>query len=116
MELVIYDIVSSLTNLEFYPMKHAKKEFAQTLGKRVREVRKYRGFTLEKLALDAEIELKQLSRIEHGQINTSVFQIYRLCYSLNLDMKDLFESIPLRSITNQESNHSNSSTRNQLNN
>lgn len=83
-------------------MKFEKNELAKTLGNRVREVRKYRGFTLEKLALDAEIELKQLSRIEYGKINTTVFQIYRLCYSLNVNLGELFGSIPLNSsIKNQ---------------
>jgi transcriptional regulator with XRE-family HTH domain len=77
-------------------MKFEKSEFAQTLGKRVREVRKYRGFTLEKLALETEMELKQLSRIEFGKINTTVFQIYRLCYSLNVNLGELFEAIPLK--------------------
>lgn len=77
-------------------MKFEKSEFAQTLGKRVREVRKYRGFTLEKLALETEMELKQLSRIEYGKINTTVFQIYRLCYSLNVNLGELFEVIPLK--------------------
>lgn len=78
-------------------MKYDKNEFAQTLGIRVREVRKYRGFTLEKLALDTDIEPRQLHRIEYGQITTSVFQIYRLCYSLNVDLGELFGSIPLNS-------------------
>lgn len=78
-------------------MKYDKNEFAQTLGNRVREVRKYRGFSLEKLALDTEIEPKQLHRIEYGQITTSAFQIYRLCYSLNVDLGELFGSIPLNS-------------------
>lgn len=77
-------------------MKFEKSEFAQTLGKRVREVRKYLGFTLEKLALETEMELKQLSRIEYGKINTTVFQIYRLCYSLNVNLGELFEVIPLK--------------------
>ena len=76
-------------------MKFEKSEFAQTLGKRVREVRKYRGFTLEKLALETDMELKQLSRIEYGQINTTVFQIYRLCYTLNINLGELFGEIPL---------------------
>lgn len=77
-------------------MKFEKKDFALTLGKRVREVRKYKGLTLEKLAFEAGIELKQLSRIEYGEINTTVFQIYRLCYSININLGELFEAIPLK--------------------
>lgn len=83
-------------------MKYDKKEFALTLGKRVREVRKYRGFTLEKLALDTEIEPKQLCRIEYGEITTSVYQIYRLCYSLNVKLSDFFEAIPLQNNSDTE--------------
>lgn len=62
--------------------------------------KKYRGFTLEKLALVTEMELKQLSRIEYGIINTTVFQINRLCYSLNVNLGELFGLIPLKDAKN----------------
>jgi len=81
-------------------MKFEKKDFALTLGKRVREVRKFRGFTLERLALDAEIEIKQLTRIEYGQVNTTVFQIYRLSYCLEVNLGELFAPIPLMNFKN----------------
>lgn len=81
-------------------MKFEKKDFAITLGKRVREVRKDKGFTLEKLALEAGIELKQLARIEYGEVNTSVYQIYKLSYSLNIDLKEMFEPIPKKNREN----------------
>lgn len=81
-------------------MKFEKKDFAITLGKRVREVRKDKGFTLEKLALEAGIELKQLARIEYGEVNTSVYQIYKLSYSLDIDLKEMFEPIPKKNREN----------------
>ncbi|MHA8101873.1 helix-turn-helix domain-containing protein [Aquirufa nivalisilvae] len=88
-------------------MKFDKNEFAKTLGNRVREVRKYRGFTIEELASDAEMESRHLGRIEYGNINTSVFHIYRLCYSLNVNLGELFGAIPLKpnKTTNDSSNN-----------
>lgn len=74
-------------------MKFNKKDFAIVLGKRVRELRIRRGLTLEALALEAGIEIKQLSRIEYGEINTTVYQIYNLSQCLEINLYEVFEYI-----------------------
>jgi transcriptional regulator with XRE-family HTH domain len=74
-------------------MKFNKKDFAIVLGKRVRELRIRRGLTLEALALEAGIEIKQLSRIEYGEINTTVYQIYNLSQCLEINLNEVFELI-----------------------
>ena len=71
-------------------MKLKKEELVTKVGFNIREKRKEKGLTIEKLALDAEIESKQLRRIELGQINTSVYQIYNLTHTLDVPMKDIF--------------------------
>ncbi len=55
-----------------------KKDFATLLGYKVREIRLKKGITMEELAYQAGIEYVQLSRIELGKINTTVYQIYIL--------------------------------------
>lgn len=70
-------------------MKIKKEELVCIIGSRIREVRKGKGLTIEQLAFDAEIESKQLRRIELGQINTSIFQIYNISFTLNVPMKDI---------------------------
>ncbi len=94
-KLVIYDIVSIVTNYELSIMKYEKKNFALALGNRVRAVRKYKGYTLETLSIESGMEVKHLTRIEYGEINTSVFQIYKLCYTLEVELAELFSPIAL---------------------
>jgi transcriptional regulator with XRE-family HTH domain len=71
-------------------MKLKKEELVSRVGSKLREIRKEKGLTIEKLALEAEIESKQLRRIELGQINTSVYQIYNLSHTLDVKMHDIF--------------------------
>lgn len=63
-------------------MKVTKEDLNKLIGQNIRLLRQSKGFTIEKLALDANIESKQLRRIELGEVNTSIYQIYNLCYSL----------------------------------
>jgi transcriptional regulator with XRE-family HTH domain len=57
-------------------MSLSKEELIIRVGKRVREIRLSKGLTLERVAFDAGIDYSQLSRIELGKINTSIYQIY----------------------------------------
>jgi transcriptional regulator with XRE-family HTH domain len=71
-------------------MKLKKEELVNKVGLKIREIRKMKGLSIEKLANEAEIESKQLRRIELGQINTSVYQIYNLTHTLDVPMQDVF--------------------------
>jgi transcriptional regulator with XRE-family HTH domain len=71
-------------------MKLKKEELVNKVGLKIREIRKKKGLTIEKLANDAEIESKQLRRIELGQINTSLYQIYNLTHTLDIPMQEVF--------------------------
>lgn len=43
------------------------------------------------LAFQAEIEYSQLSRIERGEINTSISVVNAIAKALNISPKDLFD-------------------------
>ena len=45
------------------------------------------------LANVSDMEYIQLSRIERGQINTSLFQIYKITKALNIRLDALFNGI-----------------------
>ncbi len=77
----------------YWAMKLKKEELVVLVGSNIREIRKEKGLTIEKLAHEAEIESKQLRRIELGQINTSIYQVYNLSYSLNVPMQDIFSNV-----------------------
>lgn len=74
-------------------MELDKKEVCMRVGTNVRENRLKKGLTIEQLASEANMEYTQLSRIELGQINTSLFQIYKIANALSVKMPDLVKSI-----------------------
>ncbi len=65
-----------------------KKEL---LGKRVKELRKAKGLTQEKLSEQLNIDPKQLSRIEVGKSFPSFDTLENLSRVLEVEMKELFE-------------------------
>lgn len=46
------------------------------LGAKIRELRKKKGLTMQQLSNELGIEYIQLSRIERGKINTTIYQVY----------------------------------------
>ncbi len=63
----------------------------QLLGTRVREVRKLRGLSQEKLAEKVGVDPKQISRIEGGKSAPSLDTLEAIAKHLQVDMKDLFD-------------------------
>jgi transcriptional regulator with XRE-family HTH domain len=74
-------------------MRLPKHEVSKKIGKKIREIRKSKGMTIEKLAIDAGIEYTQLSRIELGKINTSVYHIYIISTTLSTPVPEIFDGI-----------------------
>lgn len=52
-----------------------------------------KNLTIEKVANDAGIEYTQLSRIEHGKINTSIYHAYIISKSLEVELQELFTDL-----------------------
>lgn len=72
-------------------MKLKKEEFVLKIGSKIREIRIEKGLTIEGLANEADIESKQLRRIELGQINTSIYQVYNITHTLEVPINDVFD-------------------------
>ncbi len=72
-------------------MKLKKDEFVLKVGSKIRELRMEKGLSIEKLANNAEIERKQLSRIELGEINTSIYQVYNITHTLEVPINEVFD-------------------------
>lgn len=73
-------------------MSLSREELILRVGKRVREIRLSKGLTLERVAFDAGIDYSQLSRIELGKINTSIYQIYIVSKSLDVPLPELLNT------------------------
>jgi len=68
-----------------------ESDFLIAFGKNLRKYRKLKGFTQEQLAIDLNIEISQISRIERGVINTSIGNINAISKVLKIDINQLFD-------------------------
>lgn len=87
-------------------MRFTKEELAKSVGAIIREVRISKNLTIEELALETGIEYSQLSRIERGKINTSIYQIYLIAVTLKIPIRIAFRLV-LVYISNRSSKTNN---------
>ncbi|WP_218925764.1 helix-turn-helix domain-containing protein [Flavobacterium sediminis] len=69
-----------------------KTEILKLFGKNLRKLRESKGLTQEQLANELGLEISQISRIERGVINTSIYTLYQISSFLNIDMNELFKT------------------------
>lgn len=60
-------------------------------GTRVRELRKERKLSMERLAELSGIDYRQLSYVELGQVNTTISTASALAKGLEISLMDLFD-------------------------
>lgn len=65
------------------------EELIKAFGNHVRELRKQKGYTMQKLAEEAGIDPRQLSYIELGKVNTTISSIYTIAKALNISISEL---------------------------
>ena len=58
-------------------------------GKRVREVRKGKGISQERLAEMAGIDRSYMGNIERGEKNITLKKAYEICDALDVEIQDL---------------------------
>jgi transcriptional regulator with XRE-family HTH domain len=74
-------------------IENKKNEIAITVGNRVRSIRRSKGLTIEQLACEIGVEYTQLSRIERGRINTSIFNLFLITKALNTSFSELVKDL-----------------------
>jgi transcriptional regulator with XRE-family HTH domain len=62
------------------------------IGKNVRTIRNSKGLSMEAVANEANIEYRQLGRIERGEGNTTVTSLLKIAEALKVDIGDFFHS------------------------
>ena len=60
-----------------------------TFGRRVREVRKAKGISQERLAEMAGIDRSYMGNIERGEKNITLKKAYEICDALEVEIQDL---------------------------
>ena len=70
-----------------------KEELSNSIGKLIRELRLSKKMSMESLSNETGIGYSQLSRIERGKINTTIFQIYLIIKTLNVPINTLLKAL-----------------------
>lgn len=58
-------------------------------GKRVREMRKSKGISQERLAEMSGIDRSYMGNIERGEKNVTLKKVYEICDALDIEVQDL---------------------------
>lgn len=65
------------------------QRFIIAFGKQVKTLREEKGLTQLDLAIRAEMDVRQIQRIEHGQINTSIGNVFLIARALGVTTSDV---------------------------
>lgn len=80
-------------------------ELEQAVGEVLRELRKERGLSQEKLALDAGVERNYISLIELGRNSPSIRMLFKLCVVLGLPPSELLAQAEARMQAGSKKRH-----------
>lgn len=75
--------------MEEAKLRKIRKEF----GKRVRALRKTRGFSQEEFAYECGLHRTYMGDVERGERNISIDNIYKIASSLEMSIGDLFSGV-----------------------
>jgi ribosome-binding protein aMBF1 (putative translation factor) len=89
---VIYDATIATLFFELANVNYKYNEaYCKSFGKQLRSLRQSKGVSMRKLALQADMEYSQLSKIERGAVNTTISTVYALSNALEIPMKQFFD-------------------------
>jgi len=60
------------------------------IGKNVRAIRNSKGLSMEEVANEANIEYRQLGRIERGEGNTTINSLLKIAEALKVNISEFF--------------------------
>lgn len=70
-----------------------KSHILKLVGKRIKDIRESKGISQVELVgkMQGEIDPTNISRIESGRTNPTLFTLFRISQALEVDMKDLVD-------------------------
>lgn len=66
------------------------KDLAKNVGSKIRALRQRRGLSLEKLALECDMNAAFLGHVERGMRCPTIFTLQRICEGLEISLAELF--------------------------
>ncbi len=80
--------------MEVYIVINVKdKSFLIKFGNHLRFLRKQIGISQEELANRADISISQVSRVERGEINTTISTVKVISEALNISVVEIFKFV-----------------------
>lgn len=70
-----------------------KLELLKIVGRKIKEIRESKGLTQVDLVgkIEGEIDTTNISRIESGRTNPTIFTLYRIAIALEVSLKELLD-------------------------
>lgn len=69
--------------------KKIDKSFLIQFGANLKKIRERRDFTQAQLAIDSDLDISYISRIENGKISPSLIYLKYIADTLGIDIKEL---------------------------
>lgn len=70
-----------------------KFELAKTIGNRIKSIRISKGISQQQLAADCNFEKSNMSRIEAGRTNITVYTLFVISKALNVSIQELLNQL-----------------------
>lgn len=67
----------------------SEQEVKRKFGNRMKDLRRKKGFSQEKLALDIEMDLTSINEIENGHRSPKLITMYKIAQALGVSLKEL---------------------------
>lgn len=90
--VIIIPLMPQLVSME---ASEEIQDFLNSFGNHVKQLRKSQDMTQLDLAVLAEMDVRQIQRIEYGEINTSIGNAYSLAKGLGITISELFQGLNL---------------------
>ena len=76
-----------------YYMQLTVEEIKKAIGGNIRRLRLEKKMSIKTVAIDSGMDYTQLSRIELGKINTSIYQLYKISISLKVSLGEIVNAV-----------------------
>ena len=71
--------------------KKEKEKFLKRFGEHIKSIRTKKGLTGTELARRCFMDKQNISRLEKGQFNPSLFYLKKICEGLEIDLAELIK-------------------------
>jgi transcriptional regulator with XRE-family HTH domain len=76
-----------------YYMQLTVEEIKKVIGGNIRRLRLEKKMSIETVAIESGMDYTQLSRIELGKINTSIYQLYKISITLKVSLGEIVNAV-----------------------